>query len=59
MRKAELHLHCECGCDNFNVVMTPKEDNYELVCEDCGNSVARFSQYSVDWVGDGNGNTTH
>lgn len=52
MKKADLRLHCNCGCMNFLMVRGMKEDKYALVCEACGDTVAIAHGYGIDWVGD-------
>lgn len=48
-----LDLHCGCGCDSFHLQMNPKEmDMYEIICDDCQDTIATISCFSLNWVGE-------
>lgn len=50
MKKKGFKLECSCGFQSFSVAYNLKEDTVELICKNCGESIARIPSYAVEWL---------
>ena len=50
MKKDGFKLECTCGFQSFDVVYHLKDDIVELICKNCGESIARIPSYAIEWL---------
>ena len=50
MKKNVFKLECACDFQSFDVVYNLKDDIVEIICKNCGESIARIPSYAVEWL---------
>ena len=50
MKKNGFKLECTCGFQSFGVAYNLKDAIVEIICKNCGESIARIPNYAVEWL---------